>query len=72
MIAINAAKQARAQGLVTVSDLCQEFDISGAVARTAYARLGSSPRMAATRGRKTVQNCNACGSYSWVIGSATD
>jgi hypothetical protein len=40
MISINAAKQARARGLVTVSDLCQEFEISGTVARTRLRQAG--------------------------------
>ena len=40
MIAINAAKEARARGLVTVSDLCQEFHLSGTVARTRLRQAG--------------------------------
>ena len=40
---VKAMRAARARGLVTLSDLCQEFEISGSVARLRLRQAGIKP-----------------------------
>jgi hypothetical protein len=67
----NAAKEARAQSLVVLQDICEEFKIPRYEARLRLRRAGITTNNGCTRGSATPQNCNACGRYSWVIGQAT-
>ena len=41
---VKAMRAARARGLVTLSDLCQEFEISGTVARLRLRQAEIKPR----------------------------
>ena len=40
---IKAMREAKAKGLITLSDLCQEFEISGSVARVRLRQAGIKP-----------------------------
>jgi hypothetical protein len=41
---MKAMRAAKARGMVTLSDLCAEFEISGSVARTRLRQAGVKPR----------------------------
>ena len=57
-------REAKARGLVTLSDLCQEFEISGTVARLRLRQAGIKPtdgvyawNVKATRFKKSALFC---------------
>ena len=63
---VKAMRAARARGLVTLSDLCQEFEISGTVARCDCVKQKSNREMVCTVGNVMATRFKKSALFCWA------